>query len=276
MIGAIPTERLFSLSSFEAFRLMRPYSVKHPTLNTSELISLIEKIDADGASLDIEAGAYLGTLLGPDCPEDTESFYQTCIKAVLITHQPIWAKSLRQGRQRFVEQQDKNDQNVFAAAGLMENPPSLSVVSWWDDVVGHSRLITDKEKMDQARHAERLTIEGEQERLLAEGIFKQPEWPGLDDNFAGYDVLSYNQGKFGLVNKMIEVKSTTASPLRFFVTQNEWKQAVIFGGAYVFHIWDMAKEPPILYVRTVAEIKPHIPTNNQKGAWSSVAIPLSV
>lgn len=45
---------------------------------------------------------------------------------------------------------------------------------------------------------------------------------------------------------MIEVKSTIASPLRFIVSRNEWEQADKFGPAYLFHVWDMQKNPPVL------------------------------
>ena len=109
-----------------------------------------------------------------------------------------------------------------------------------------------------------------------EGIEKDPEWVGLDNNFAGYDVLSYELGEFGLVNKMIEVKSTIASPLRFYLSKNEWVTAEKARDSYFFHVWDMSKMPPALYVRTVADIEPHIPTNNEEGEWSSALIPVSV
>tara|TARA_R110001606_G_scaffold233942_1_gene381529 strand:+ start:30478 stop:31308 length:831 start_codon:yes stop_codon:yes gene_type:complete len=276
MTQVISTERLFSLSSFEGLRLIRSYSVKQPELSISELIALIEKLDPDGLSLDLTAAAYLGELVGQDCRMEGSQYYQTCIKVILIEHQPIWAKAMRSGRKRFVETLDLNDQDVFAAAGLMSDPPSNDVVTWWDDVVGHSRLITDKEKMEQARKAEILSIEHERERLKKLGIEKEPEWPGLDNNYAGYDVLSYDLGQYGLINRMIEVKSTTASPLRFFVTQNEWNQAKKVGDAYLFHVWDMTKSPPILFIKTVQEIAPHIPTNNEKGAWTNATIPLSI
>jgi hypothetical protein len=48
-----------------------------------------------------------------------------------------------------------------------------------------------------------------------------------------------------------------------------------FGDVYLFHIWDLAAEPPQLYVRTKAQIEPHIPTNQAKGEWITAIIPLS-
>ena len=276
MTGAISTERIFSLSTFEGLKLFRAYASQQPGLPENELIALIEKLDTDGLSLDLEAAAYLGRLVGSGCPMDGVSFYQECIKVIVMQHQPLWAKAMRSGRKRFVQGLDVDDQDVFRAAGLMTDTPESHVVMWWDDVSGLARLITDTEKMNQGRRAEMLTIELEKERLKIEGIEKEPEWPGLDNNYAGYDVLSYRLGPNGVVNQMIEVKSTTASPLRFFVTRNEWSQAAKVGAAYIFHVWDMAKSPPELHVRTVQQVAPHIPTDNQKGVWKNAEVPLGI
>ena len=276
MTAAISTERLFSLPAFEGLKLFRTYAVEQPYLPDQDVISLIEKVDPDGASLDLEAGAYLGTLVGADCPMEGGAFYQACIKVVVIQHQPLWAKTMRAGRKRFVSSLNQDDQDIFKAAGLLEDPPSIEIVKWWDDVVGHARLITDTQKMEQARAAELLSLEHERERLASLNIEKAPEWPGLDNNFAGYDILSFDKGAHGLVNRMIEVKSTIASPLRFILSRNEWKQAQKVGEAYAFHIWDMAKTPPELYVRTVDQVAAHIPTDNEKGQWSNVAIPVGI
>ncbi|MFT6658541.1 DUF3883 domain-containing protein [Maritalea sp.] len=274
MIGVPSTERLFSLSCFEGLRLLRTYAVQHVDTAIEELLLLIESAEADAHSLDMEAAAHLHVSVSPDCPLIGVHFYQECIKSVVVTHQPIWSKSMRQGRVRFVHSLDSDDRDVFSAAGLLENPPSTSVVNWWDDVVGHARLAVDYEKMVQARAAELLTINWEKSRLQELGISKSPEWTGLDDNFAGYDVLSYDLDGENEINRMIEVKSTTNSPLRFFLSRNEWNTADKIGSAYHFHIWNMSADPPVLYERSVEEIRPHIPSDNEKGKWSNVAVPV--
>jgi hypothetical protein len=129
-------------------------------------------------------------------------------------------------------------------------------------------------KMSQAREAEVLTMDYERKRLKDLGIGKELQWIGLDDCFAGYDVLSYDRGEFAPTNRMIEVKSTTASPLRFVVTRSEWEQAHKSGTAYIFHIWDLEKTPPVLYERTTAQVALHIPSDNGKGRWKTAEIPL--
>ena len=274
MTNAISTERAFSLPAFEGLRLIRRYWIERPEMEVDQIILLIEKLEADGKNLDLQASAYLATIVSTDCSIEGKEFYQECIKAILEKHQPIWARLMRAGRKRFVRKLDDNDQDIFAAAGLMDERPDPIVVNWWDSIGGQSRLLTDKEKMLQAREAELLSIKHEEKLLDQQQIELRPQWPGLDDNYAGYDVLSYEKTDLGVVNKMIEVKSTNVSPIKFFVTKNEWTQAQKSGSAYLFHVWNMKANPPELHIRTVEQVKPHIPSDNGNGEWCSASIPL--
>ena len=274
MIARISTERVFSLPCFEGLRLLRRYTTEFPNEPLTDLLSLISRVEADAESLDMEASVYLSTLVETDCPLDGPMFYQSCIRAILLKHQPLWARAMRSGRKRFVRTLEPDDQDVFAAAGLLDDFAPYDVVSWWDEVSGLGRVIADHAQMEQAREAELLTIEQERLKLKDAGIFKEPEWPGLDDNFAGYDVLSYEYGSSGIENRLIEVKSTIVSPLRFYVTQNEWGTAKRTGDPYIFHIWDMSKTPPILHVRRVDDVAPHIPSDNGNGRWNTAIIPI--
>jgi hypothetical protein len=274
---SIPTtERIFSLSAFEGVRLIRIYAAKQPELPFEELLSIIEHIEPDAPNLDLQASLYLHGLIEMECPLHGNDFYQACITAIVTRHQPNWCKVMKQGRMRFLDSLKQDDRDIFIAAGLTKEPPTLEVVTWWDTVSGYVRMLTDIEKIEQAREAEVLSLEYERQRLEALGIDKEPEWKGLDDNFAGYDVLSYDIGEFAPVNRMIEVKSTVTSPLRFIVSRNEWEQAAKFGAAYLFHIWDMQKTPPVLYERTSAQVAAHIPTDNEKGKWKVAEIPLGI
>lgn len=274
MTVTVSTQRLFSLPCFEGLRLFRRYRISHPDLPVRDLLTLIESVEADAHSLDMEASVCLSDLVENDCPLDGHPFYQTCIRGVLLKRQPMWAKLMRQGRLRFVSGLDPNDQDIFAAAGLMENPTPPNVVAWWDSVAGYARLLTDHEKMEQGRTAEILTLEYERKRLKRIGIDLEPQWPGFDDNFAGYDVLSYDYGADGLKNKLIEVKSTTISPMRFFVTRHEWNKAIQAADDYIFHIWDLHQEKPVLHTRTVPDIAPHIPSDCGRGTWINAHIPV--
>ena len=274
MTTVISTERVFALSAFEGVRLIRSYVSKQPGTPLNEILVIIEHVEADAAGLDLEAAAYLHGLVEEDCVLDGDKFYQACISAVVTKHQPNWCKAMKQGRMRFLNSLDANERDVFVAAGIAKSPAPMGIINWWDEVTGFARLLGDIEKMAQARAAEQLSIDHEIVRLAQLGIDRVPEHKGLDDNFAGYDVLSYDVGEAGPVNRMIEVKSTIASPLRFIVTRNEWDQAEKVGAAYIFHVWDMAKAPPILFERTAAQIAPHIPQDNENGKWKTAEIPL--
>ncbi|MDX8458389.1 DUF3883 domain-containing protein [Mesorhizobium humile] len=269
----ITTERLFTMSSFEGMRLIRRNLSETPHLSIEEIVTAIWLTEPDAQSLDLEASRELHDIVDP-CDLDSHEFYRHCIRGVVLTRFPIWVKTMRLGRQVFAAKLEKDDYTIFDSAGLLVNPPSADVVEWWDTIGHEVKLEADLEKMAQARAAEKLSWDFEKQRLLDLGIDTDPVWVGLDDNTAGYDVLSYEPGVPENTNKLIEVKSTVASPMRFFVTRNEWNQALKSKHAYFFHIWDMHKEPPTLYVRTVAQIAPHIPTDNDKGKWSNAEIPL--
>ena len=274
MTTLFPAERVFSFSCFEGLRLMRRYTVHRPDLSAMELLDVIHSVEADAESLDMEAAIQLSEMVASDCPLDGPLFYQGCIEAVLHHYRPDWLRLMRQGRNRFLNQLKPDFQDVFRAAGLSANPVPSEIVAWWDVVSGHARMLIDRSKVDQGRAAELLTLEHERRELAANGIQREPEWLGLEDNFAGYDVLSYRKLCSGITTRLIEVKSTIASPMRFFVTKNEWDAAKRAEDAYIFHIWNMKATPPQLHTRTVTEILPHIPSNNGRGEWETTSIRL--
>ena len=160
-------------------------------------------------------------LVDASLPNDGMPFYRGCMAAVLQQHQPAWLEILTLGKSRFLRKLGRDEYSLFRQAQLLDEEPDDIVVAWWDRVSGLVRLESDRLKQERSRRAERLTIEIEKTRLKALGILLQPKWMGLDDNTAGFDVLSYDPGKPDPTNKLIEVKSTIASPLRFILTRRE-------------------------------------------------------
>ena len=79
-----------------------------------------------------------------------------------------------------------------------------------------------------------------------------------------------DRGQLDPVSRVLEVKSTIATPLRFYVTRNEWEVCQKMGNAYYFHIWDMNTKT--LYERTAAAVQPHIPVDQGTGRWSVAEI----
>lgn len=265
--------RVFAMSTFEALRLVRTRRPDHPALSTGQVIEIIQSVQADGAAHDFEGAIYLDPVIPTEAPHgDAKIFYRSCVEILMLAHRPVWTKTLIYGRKALVQKLESDEAQCFAAAGLMEETDE-AVVGWWDRMAGLSRMGTDQEKMKRAREAERLTMDHERDRLARIGIDKSPVWMALEDNWAGYDVLSYDQGASGPVSRLLEVKSTTASPLRFYVTRREWETCMKMGAAYHFHVWDM--NTGNLFERSGEEVTKHIPSDNGKGRWSNVEILVS-
>jgi len=267
-------DRIFTLSCFEALRLLRRYQPAHPNLTFSDLVRFVLEVDPDAHSLDMHAAAILHPLVAYESSLEGSVFYRHCIRAVLMEYRPSWVSTMKYGRKRFYDGLGRNVQDVFDAADLMVGSPPADVLEWWDEVSGQARFMGDQRKLSQGRNAEILTIEYEKQRLGKLGVNKEPEWTGLDDNFAGYDVLSYEILGTNIVSRLIEVKSTIQTPMRFYISKNEWRQAKSVGDKYIFHIWDMSKADPQLFERTVTQVEPHIPADNGKGEWTSAVVPV--
>lgn len=265
------------MGAFEGLRVLRRQATSSPSLQLRQLVELIRKIDPDARGLDFEASLELQDLVCA-CADHTRphEFFRACIHTLVLTKKASWGRLVTRGRERFVRALERDAQQCFRAARLMESPPADDVVDWWDRLAGLIRSHNNENNLTRGRAAERLTITHEIERLSTLGITDMPKWVAIDDNTAGYDVLSRNPGPFGPVNLLIEVKSTIMSPLRFFLSRNEWESATKYGASYVFHVWDMAPVSPRLYVRTVEQIRPYIPIDQKKGRWATVEIPLGV
>ncbi len=276
MIAAdIPFERMFAMPAFEGLRVLRGYVDKQPKTPLPELVAIIAKVEPDAHALDLDAAAILNSIIDPTLPKHGVHFYRGCISAILLRQQPAWLKVLTQGRSRFLKELGRDEHSLFREAALLDEYPDDAALGWWDKVQGLVRLASDAQRLQRARRAERLSLESERKRLKELGIALKPVWMGLEDNTAGYDILSYDPGSPSPTNKLIEVKSTIASPLRFIVTRGEWEKAKSIGSAYWFHVWDLQPDPPILYERTITTVAPHIPADSEKGKWKTAEIPVS-
>lgn len=271
-------DRLFTISAFEGLRLMRAVFATVPEVTVEACPAALIAHSPQARSYDIDAAKELHPLVAADAPHETVMFYRECILAVLMLKMPAFAKLMTLGRGRFIKRIKGDDyrdiRSVFREAKLLDDPPSGGDISWWDTIQGRVRLNFDQERLARARYAESLSLEFEQAELAKLEITETPVWMAIEDNTAGYDVLSYRPTPMGVSNLLIEVKSTIASPLRFYVSRNEWENADQVGEAYLFHVWDMDKIPPILHIRTVEQIRPHIPTDNKKGKWANAQIPI--
>lgn len=263
------------MGAFNALLSIRTQILQSAELDLLKVIELTCNLDSDAAGLDFEAALELHDIVKLDASIDVpHHFYRCCISDVILSQKMTWARSITLGRDKLLRQLSRDEHQCFRSARLLELPPSDDVVEWWDSLSAQMRLYNDQNKLERARKAEKLSLEHETARIKQLGITSLPRWIAIDDNTVGYDILSYDPGEFGPVNRLIEVKSTIASPLRFYVTRNEWEQALKFGPAYHFHIWQLASMPPRLHERTVSQIQPHIPSDHENGKWTVAEIPV--
>lgn len=264
--------QVFTMSAFEALRVLRLRQTTYPGFGLSELAEIIRRVDTDGTSHDFDAAFQLDPIVLPTAAHDVPDFYQHCIEAAIPAFRPLWGRIITLGRTVFVQKLSRDEIQCFRSAGLLEDPPTRPIISWWDRVAAIARLRSDQEKMVRARQAEEMSLVYESKRLRQLGIDQMPVWMSIEDNTVGYDIQSFDHGSEGPVTRLIEVKSTIASPLRFILTRNEWENAQKYGTAYHFHVWDL--QGPQLHERTTAEVLPHVPTDNERGKWANVMIPI--
>ena len=262
-------DRLFTISAFEGLRLIRLLLAETVNSTAAECAQVLRAQTAQAGALDLDAAVFLHDVVAINAPADTVLFYRECVMAVMIAQMPNWAKVMTLGRGRFIKSlkgdENRDIRSVFRESQLLDDPPTIADVRWWDVLTARVRLNNNQERDLRSRHAEELSLNYEREQLQKLGIKTSPKWIAIEDNTVGYDVLSYRLSRESTANLLIEVKSTIASPMRFIISRNEWNVADQAGDAYLFYVWDMTKAPPVLHIRTVEQVRPHIPQDNEKG-----------
>jgi hypothetical protein len=265
----LSVHRIFSMSAFEALRHLHKYRCSHPDLADGDLVKMVSKLEV--GALDYEAARILDEFV-PDSVDyrDPINFFRVCIEAAMGQND-IWVRSITLGRKKFIQKLERDDVSCFRCAQLLDDPPSMDTVAWWDRFQSTGREVSQTATMERARNAERLSLEFESKRLAKLGINKLPVWMSIEDNTVGYDVLSFDLGAVEPIARLIEVKSFLGQP-RFYISRNEWNTAIKFSASYVFHIWDM--QTAMVYERTVQQILSQIPSDGEGGRWSEAIIQL--
>jgi hypothetical protein len=264
-------ERLLSMSTFEAAYTLRRFRRLNPTYLDEQLVECIRSIRADFYPNDYEAGIAVERIVDSelDATDDTQ-YFKAAIEGLISRYRPLWIRLAPGGREHVLRAVSTNGAQCFRNAGLLDAPPSKATSDWWDELAARVRNERDARLMEQGREAERLSFEFECNRLQSMGILKEPRWVAIEDNEAGFDILSYDEGRPEPVNRLIEVKSSTQFPPRMIITRGEWDAAVKYNDAYVFHLWSLPNKTFV--ERRVADIAPHIPIDQGVGIWAKVEI----
>lgn len=260
------------MSALNGLLAIRRYSTAHPDVMLPEVVTALKHVSVDDAYHNYEAAIVLHSLVMQiETPEaDIPAFFRETITTLVRETKPWWVRLSPSGRDRVKAALSINEVQCFDAAGLFSQPPAADVLKWWDALAHGVRAKDDAKLLEQGRIAEQLTMEYETKRVSELGIGNRPRWVSLDDNAAGYDVLSYDKGPVEPVAKLIEVKSTSRNPREIFLTRNEWQTALERAPNYYFHIWILPEKH--LIELTPADIEPNIPANRGNGVWEIVKI----
>lgn len=265
--------QLLSMSALSGFVALRRYLATHPHVEVADAVSAVRRMSADDAHHDYEAAIVWHTIVDSDI--STAGFPEMCRSAILSlvrSERPWWTRLAPLGRERLRAALNQNEVQCFSAAGLLSETPAPDVVTWWDALAHGARTDEVSGKLAQGREAERLTLAFERRRLERLGIPREPKWTAVDDNTAGYDVLSFDVGLVNPVNRLIEVKSCSREMIEIFVSRNEWETALASAPHYHFHVWHLPEQR--LIELSVDDVSRHIPINRGEGAWQSVGIRL--
>jgi hypothetical protein len=269
-------EDFFKISIIDAgLNIKKSHSI-HPDKEIDDIIKHLKIGPATLISYDYETAKSLGENIGWDlfCDQGSrqEQLRETLMKMIMEL-EPFWAKISYLGREKVKQFLTPDQVQCLEYANLLGHDPSDEIISWWEKIGLYFRHLDEENKLKIGREGEKKSLELEKKRLKSLGISKEPVWIAIEDNTAGFDILSYRENAENNIEEIrIEVKSCTYNPTHFILTKNEWETALQYQRSYIFHIWNF--EEDIFTEMTVNEIVSHVPTDNGDGDWKEVIINL--
>lgn len=211
--------------------------------------------------------------MSPFCPSPirTEELRLTLFRLAILL-KPFWAKISFLGRDRVRAVLSGGALQCLNYAGLL-GPIDESVRQWWDELAAYFRAEQSQKLLEIGRRGEQLSFQLEAETLQELGISEVPVWISIEDNTAGYDILSYRRSEGERLSKLfIEVKATTTAEYVFILTRREWEVAADAGSNFRFHFWYLPM--PAVWIATVEQVAIHIPSDHGLGLWDKVRLDL--
>jgi Domain of unknown function (DUF3883) len=268
------TQRHFTMSALSATIAIRLYLNNHPEVDSQTATVSLRRYDADIAANDFEAGLEIHNILSNGITfKNPTADLRASLSELIDHHQPLWLRGFPYGRDRVIRMLSDEESQCFRTAGLLDEPAPDEVVQWWDRFSEMVRARMGDQLLRQGREAELLSLNHERQRLASLGIPREPVWVAINNNGAGYDILSFSPGPMGPINRLIEVKSSTREPPQIVLTRNEWEAAVQYGNAYIFHVWALPAKT--LTEISVPRLAKHVPLDQGDGLWCQVEIPIS-
>jgi hypothetical protein len=132
------------MGAFEGLRVLRRRRPSFPDVGFVDLVDLVRRVDPHGGSHDYEAAFQLDPIVAATAPaSEAPEFYQHCIEAAIPTFRPLWGRTITLGRRKFFQKLSRDEVQCFRAAGLLEEPPTTAIVTWWDRVAATARSVSD-------------------------------------------------------------------------------------------------------------------------------------
>jgi len=260
-----------AMSTITAAGLICRYLEKQPTVPLDEAIEAIQRSVESTSALDYEgARKLLNACPGATIDHHNPLHLRELISNFIEINKPSWIDVAPFGRDLVESSLTVNEAQVLRTAGLFDNPPSDDVVEWWDNLATRARAFKEQRLLERGRAAERLTLEYEHRRLARLGVELSPVWIAIQDNTTGYDILSYDLVDDATVARHIEVKSSLQMPATFFLTSNEWDRALSLGNSFRLYLWSLPRNH--LRILTLSDLLPHVPINQGRGKWQSMAV----
>lgn len=197
--------------------------------------------------------------------ENRRAELRYAILEIAKADQPFWAHAAIYGRQKALRCVNADQAQCLKDAGLAENPMDDESRVWWTRLSNEFRLLQESEQRTIGSDAEYLSLEYEKSRLAKLGIEKAPYLISHEDQTVGYDLQSYTILDGKIVSHFVEVKGTTSSEPRFFLSRNEWSACLKLSPHYVVHVWNMTDRTLTVFTRQTLEA--HVPVDQGTGTW---------
>lgn len=226
------------------------------------------KVSYATAGVDYAAAQAILESLGP-ARESAASAYQRLIEFEAQSGS-TWLAALPRGRRALRDALTADAAECFRRAGAFDDHPSAEAVAFLDRLANIARAHADLPLVESGRQAERMSFELEVARCSEMPGAPAVEWVALDDNAAGYDILSSRLVDGRPSPKLVEVKSCRGRPLRLIMTRNEWDTACRHQEAYTLHFWDV--QAGRLHELSWSDLRAHMPIDQGDGRWDSATL----
>lgn len=256
------------MSTIEAFLRIEEIRKGKATADLLEVVQIARDSTSDSAAHDYEEAALLyKSGLNQLTSDSMQDRILEIITYLVNSNDYPWKQFAHRGRKWVLERLSPNEFQSFKAAGLTEIEMRDEIREWWDCLT--SSIKTDSLNFG-FREWEKRSFDSEKKRLASEGCPLSCQWVALEDNFIGYDILTYQKTLNGWQKHFVEVKSSETGIFRFYLSYREAAVAMKFPDNYSLHFWDTKSKTRIEL--SGKELLAHLPVDQGQGKWQEVLV----